>query len=398
MKPRSIALLGSTGSIGASTLSIIRQFPNQFHIASLSCRRSLELLIDQIREFHPRQVVVEEPAQVATLRELFPENSLEILWGEHGLCEAVQHPEVELVVTGIVGSAGLAPCLAALASGKDLVFGNKESLVLTGELFMQAAAESGSRVLPMDSEHNAIYQALVGHRREDVASLTLTASGGPFRDWPLEEFNQIRREDALQHPNWSMGNKITVDSATMMNKGLEVIEARWLFGMPPEKIEVVIHRESIVHSLVEYIDGSFLAQLGQPDMRIPLAYCLGYPERLPLELPRLRLSELGTLHFESPDLVRYPCLQLALQALEQGGAAPAILNGANEAAVEAFLEERLHFCEIASYLQRLMSLHQEHLQTGECPVHLQQIQSVEDALAADRWGRLQLQHLLSAAS
>lgn len=263
---------------------------------------------------------------------------------------------------------------------------------------MQAAAESGSRVLPMDSEHNAIYQALVGHRREDVASLTLTASGGPFRDWPLEEFNQIRREDALQHPNWSMGNKITVDSATMMNKGLEVIEARWLFGMPPEKIEVVIHRESIVHSLVEYIDGSFLAQLGQPDMRIPLAYCLGYPERLPLELPRLRLSELGTLHFESPDLVRYPCLQLALQALEQGGAAPAILNGANEAAVEAFLEERLHFCEIASYLQRLMSLHQEHLQTGECPVHLQQIQSVEDALAADRWGRLQLQHLLSAAS
>jgi len=398
MNPKFIALLGSTGSIGRSTLSLVRQFPDRFKIHSLSCRRSIDKLVDQIKEFSPKQVVVEASDQVTQLRELFAESELEILSGDQGNCQLVQHPEVDLVVTGIVGSAGLSPCLKALEYGKDLVFGNKESLVLAGELFMQVAHRSGSLILPMDSEHNAIYQSLAGHRREDVISLILTASGGPFRDLPLDDFSAITKKDALQHPNWEMGNKITIDSATMMNKGLEVIEAHWLFGIPLEKIEVVIHRESIVHSLVEYVDGSLIAQLGQPDMRIPLAYCLGYPERLPLKLPRLNLCELGSLHFENPDPVRYPCFALALAALRQGGAAPAVLNGGNEAVVEAFLDEELRFSHIASYLQRLMSLLGRWRQKPECPNYLQYINSVDDALAADRWGRSKLRQLLETTS
>lgn len=398
MNPKFIALLGSTGSIGRSTLSLVRQFPDRFKIHSLSCRRSIDKLVDQIKEFSPKQVVVEASDQVTQLRELFAESELKILSGDQGNCQLVQHPEVDLVVTGIVGSAGLSPCLKALEYGKDLVFGNKESLVLAGELFMQVAHRSGSLILPMDSEHNAIYQSLAGHRREDVISLILTASGGPFRDLPLDDFSAITKKDALQHPNWEMGNKITIDSATMMNKGLEVIEAHWLFGIPLEKIEVVIHRESIVHSLVEYVDGSLIAQLGQPDMRIPLAYCLGYPERLPLKLPRLNLCELGSLHFENPDPVRYPCFALALAALRQGGAAPAVLNGGNEAVVEAFLDEELHFNHIASYLQRLMSLLGRWRQKPECPNYLQYINSVDDALAADRWGRSKLRQLLETTS
>ena len=398
MNPKFIALLGSTGSIGRSTLSLVRQFPDRFKIHSLSCRRSIDKLVDQIKEFSPKQVVVEASDQVTQLRELFAESELEILSGDQGNCQLVQHPEVDLVVTGIVGSAGLSPCLKALEYGKDLVFGNKESLVLAGELFMQVAHRSGSLILPMDSEHNAIYQSLAGHRREDVISLILTASGGPFRDLPLDDFSAITKKDALQHPNWEMGNKITIDSATMMNKGLEVIEAHWLFGIPLEKIEVVNHRESIVHSLVEYVDGSLIAQLGQPDMRIPLAYCLGYPERLPLKLPRLNLCELGSLHFENPDPVRYPCFALALAALRQGGAAPAVLNGGNEAVVEAFLDEELRFSHIASYLQRLMSLFGRWRQKPECPNYLQYINSVDDALAADRWGRSKLRQLLETTS
>ncbi len=398
MNPKFIALLGSTGSIGRSTLSLVRQFPDRFKIHSLSCRRSIDKLVDQIKEFSPKQVVVEASDQVTQLRELFAESELEILSGDQGNCQLVQHPEVDLVVTGIVGSAGLSPCLKALEYGKDLVFGNKESLVLAGELFMQVAHRSGSLILPMDSEHNAIYQSLAGHRREDVISLILTASGGPFRDLPLDDFSAITKKDALQHPNWEMGNKITIDSATMMNKGLEVIEAHWLFGIPLEKIDVVIHRESIVHSLVEYVDGSLIAQLGQPDMRIPLAYCLGYPERLPLKLPRLNLCELGSLHFENPDPVRYPCFALALAALRQGGAAPAVLNGGNEAVVEAFLDEELRFIHIASYLQRLMSLFGRWRQKPECPNYLQYINSVDDALAADRWGRSKLRQLLETTS
>ena len=398
MNPKFIALLGSTGSIGGSTLSLVRQFPDRFKIHSLSCRRSIDKLVDQIKEFSPKQVVVEASDQVTQLRELFAESELEILSGDQGNCQLVQHPEVDLVVTGIVGSAGLSPCLKALEYGKDLVFGNKESLVLAGELFMQVAHRSGSMILPMDSEHNAIYQSLAGHRREDVISLILTASGGPFRDLPLDDFSAITKKDALQHPNWEMGNKITIDSATMMNKGLEVIEAHWLFGIPLEKIEVVIHRESIVHSLVEYVDGSLIAQLGQPDMRIPLAYCLGYPERLPLKLPRLNLCELGSLHFENPDPVRYPCFALALAALRQGGAAPAVLNGGNEAVVEAFLDEELRFSHIASYLQRLMSHLERWRQKPECPNYLQYINSVDDALAADRWGRSKLRQLLETTS
>ena len=398
MNPKFIALLGSTGSIGRSTLSLVRQFPDRFKIHSLSCRRSIDKLVDQIREFAPKQVVVEASDQVTQLRELFAESELKILSGDQGNCQLVQHPEVDLVVTGIVGSAGLSPCLKALEYGKDLVFGNKESLVLAGELFMRVAHRSGSLILPMDSEHNAIYQSLVGHRREDVVSLILTASGGPFRDLPLVDFSAITKEAALKHPTWEMGNKITIDSATMMNKGLEVIEAHWLFGIPLEKIEVVIHRENIVHSLVEYVDGSLIAQLGQPDMRIPLAYCLGYPERLPLKLPRLNLCEFGSLHFENPDPVRYPCFSLALAALRQGGAAPAVLNGGNEAVVEAFLDEELHFSHIASYLQRLMSHLECWRQKPECPNYLQYINSVDDALAADRWGRSKLRQLLETTS
>ena len=404
---KKLTILGSTGSIGLNTLDIIRQFPQKFRIEALSCRNSIESLSEQIKEFKPRLVCVDTAKQASELRESFsngksgPETVF--VWGTEGLKQISSDPEVDLVVAGIVGAAGLEPTFAAVEAGKIVAVANKEPLVMAGELFIQTAKKTGAKLLPTDSEHNAIFQALHDEPPERIAKLILTASGGPFRDLPLDEFEKITLAEALNHPNWEMGRKITIDSATMMNKGLEIIEAHWLFNTPVDKIDVLMQRESIIHSMVEFIDGSFLAQMGLPDMRVPIAYCLGWPERLPLKIPRLDPVALNALHFEAIDEQRFPCLPLSLKVAKQGGGAPAVLNGANEKVVAAFLNEEIRFVDIAKTLASVMQDLDETLQQtaqgslADIPDFLLKIKTLEDALQADQWGREQagkvLKHL-----
>ena len=404
---KKLTILGSTGSIGLNTLDIIRQFPQKFRIEALSCRNSIESLSEQIKEFKPRLVCVDTAKQASELRESFsngksgPETVF--VWGTEGLKQISSDPEVDLVVAGIVGAAGLEPTFAAVEAGKIVAVANKEPLVMAGELFIQTAKKTGAKLLPTDSEHNAIFQALHDEPPERIARLILTASGGPFRDLPLDEFEKITLAEALNHPNWEMGRKITIDSATMMNKGLEIIEAHWLFNTPVDKIDVLMQRESIIHSMVEFIDGSFLAQMGLPDMRVPIAYCLGWPERLPLKIPRLDPVALNALHFEAIDEQRFPCLPLSLKVAKQGGGAPAVLNGANEKVVAAFLNEEIRFVDIAKTLASVMQDLDETLQQtaqgslADIPDFLLKIKTLEDALQADQWGREQagkvLKHL-----
>ena len=396
---RKVAVLGATGSIGLNTLDIVRQFPQKFRIESLSCRNSIERLSEQIKEFNPRLVCVDTGDQARELRESFRSGNscpeTEFVWGTEGLKQISSDPEVDLVVAGIVGAAGLEPTFAAVEAGKIVAVANKEPLVMAGELFVQTAKKTGAKLLPTDSEHNAIFQALHDEPPERIARLILTASGGPFRDLPLDEFEQITLAEALNHPNWEMGQKITIDSATMMNKGLEIMEAHWLFNVSVEKIDVLMQRESIIHSMVEFIDGSFLAQMGLPDMRVPIAYCLGWPERLPLKIPRLDPVALNALHFEAIDAQRFPCLPLSLKTAKKGGGAPAVLNGANEKVVAAFLNEEIRFVDISKTLASVMQDFDETLQhtaqdcLDETPNFLLKIQSLEDALQADQWGRKQ---------
>ena len=404
---KKLTVLGSTGSIGLNTLDIIRQFPQKFRIEALSCRNSIESLSEQIKEFKPRLVCVDTAKQASELRESFsngksgPETVF--VWGTEGLKQISSDPEVDLVVAGIVGAAGLEPTFAAVEAGKIVAVANKEPLVMAGELFIQTAKKTGAKLLPTDSEHNAIFQALHDEPPERIAKLILTASGGPFRDLPLDEFEKITLAEALNHPNWEMGRKITIDSATMMNKGLEIIEAHWLFNTPVDKIDVLMQRESIIHSMVEFIDGSFLAQMGLPDMRVPIAYCLGWPERLPLKIPRLDPVALNALHFEAIDEQRFPCLPLSLKVAKQGGGAPAVLNGANEKVVAAFLNEEIRFVDIAKILASVMQDFDETLEQtaqdslADIPDFLLKIKTLEDALQADQWGREQagkvLKHL-----
>ena len=404
---KKLTILGSTGSIGLNTLDIIRQFPQKFRIEALSCRNSIESLSEQIKEFLPRLVCVDTAKQASELRESFsngksgPETVF--VWGTEGLKQISSDPEVDLVVAGIVGAAGLEPTFAAVEAGKIVAVANKEPLVMAGELFIQTAKKTGAKLLPTDSEHNAIFQALHDEPPERIAKLILTASGGPFRDLPLDEFEKITLAEALNHPNWEMGRKITIDSATMMNKGLEIIEAHWLFNTPVDKIDVLMQRESIIHSMVEFIDGSFLAQMGLPDMRVPIAYCLGWPERLPLKIPRLDPVALNALHFEAIDEQRFPCLPLSLKVAKQGGGAPAVLNGANEKVVAAFLNEEIRFVDIANILASVMQGFDETLELtaqdslADIPDFLLKIKTLEDALQADQWGREQagkvLKHL-----
>ena len=404
---KKLTILGSTGSIGLNTLDIIRQFPQKFRIEALSCRNSIESLSEQIKEFKPRLVCVDTAKQASELRESFsngksgPETVF--VWGTEGLKQISSDPEVDLVVAGIVGAAGLEPTFAAVEAGKIVAVANKEPLVMAGELFIQTAKKTGAKLLPTDSEHNAIFQALHDEPPERIAKLILTASGGPFRDLPLDEFEKITLAEALNHPNWEMGRKITIDSATMMNKGLEIIEAHWLFNTPVDKIDVLMQRESIIHSMVEFIDGSFLAQMGLPDMRVPIAYCLGWPERLPLKIPRLDPVALNALHFEAIDEQRFPCLPLSLKVAKQGGGAPAVLNGANEKVVAAFLNEEIRFVDIANILASVMQDFDETLEQtaqdslADIPDFLLKIKTLEDALQADQWGREQagkvLKHL-----
>jgi len=400
---KTLTVLGSTGSIGRNTLDVAGRFPDRYPIHALAAHTNVELLASQIERHRPAVAVAFDPKAAERLRDLKPNGGhTTVLSGMEGLLEAATDARVDHVVAGIVGAIGMRPAYAAIEAGKEISLANKEALVLAGELMLSRAEETGSRVLPLDSEHNAVFQCLNGHNPlrasagspepgsmggSRVERIVLTASGGAFRDRPLDTFADITREEALAHPNWAMGPKITVDSATMMNKGLEVIEARWLFGLPPERIGVLVHRQSIVHALVEFVDGSVLAQLGLPDMRTPIACCLAYPERLPMDLPRLNLAEVGRLEFEPVDEARYPVFFLALEALKAGGGRPAALNGANEAVVEAYLAGAFPFTGIAAILKQAMARLDKEAQSGALPPFVARIATVDDAVAADRHGR-----------
>ncbi|MDJ0866812.1 MAG: 1-deoxy-D-xylulose-5-phosphate reductoisomerase [Myxococcota bacterium] len=378
---RRLAVLGSTGSIGTQTLEVARAFPERFEVVALAAGRRVADLAEQVRTFRPALVAVAEAEGARALREALGAEAagIEIAVGEAGLCAVAEAP-ADLVVSGLVGAVGLAPTLAAIRAGRDVALANKEVLVTAGALVMREVRAHGGVLLPVDSEHSAIFQALAGQRREDVARLLLTASGGPFRTWPAERIARASREEALAHPNWDMGPKITVDSATLMNKGLEVIEARWLFGLPPDRVDVVVHPQSIVHSLVEMCDGSVLAQLGLPDMRVPIAVALAHPERLPLDLPRLDLARIARLDFEAPDAKRFPCLELAYRALDGGEAAPAVLNAANEVTVAAFLEGAIPFPAIAAVNGAVL---ESHLREAGGSA----LRDRADVAAADGWAR-----------
>jgi 1-deoxy-D-xylulose-5-phosphate reductoisomerase len=349
-----LALLGSTGSIGTQTLDVISRFPDRLRVVALAAGRSVDLLIQQCKQFRPELVSVARAEDARLVREALGDPKLRVVSGSEGLMEVATHG-AELVIGALVGSAGLEPVVAALRAGTDVALANKEVLVTGGPLVLEAARASGAKLLPIDSEHVAIAQCLAGQRGSDVRKIWLTASGGPFRLSTPDALASASPAQALAHPNWEMGAKITIDSATLMNKGFEVIEARWLFDLEPSRIGVLVHPESIVHSLVEYADGSWIAQLGVPDMRIPISYTLGMPERLPLDdVATLDLVALGALHFEAPDLGRFPALRLAFEALAAGGTAPAALNAANEVAVAAFLAGELAFTRIASVAEEVL--------------------------------------------
>ncbi|MGH9369153.1 MAG: 1-deoxy-D-xylulose-5-phosphate reductoisomerase [Thermoanaerobaculia bacterium] len=353
---KNLAVLGSTGSIGCSALEVAATLTDRFRVVALAAGRSVEKLARQVGEHRPELVSVAEGGDVARLRALLPAGvKTRIVSGREGLEEAASHPKADIVVGGLVGALGLRSAYAAAVSGKRLALANKEALVVAGELVMRAARASGAEVVPVDSEHCAIHQALRCGRLEEVARLVLTASGGPFRQRDLSTFGAITVEDALAHPTWKMGPKITIDSATMMNKGLEIIEARFLFGLPAEKIDVVIHPQSAVHSLVEYVDGSLIAQLSRNDMKLPILYALTYPDRIPSPFGRLELSALARLDFQDVDPRRYPAVGLAREALESGGGMPAVINAANEVAVEAFLRGKISFPDIVAVVAEAAS-------------------------------------------
>jgi len=353
-RPRALALLGATGSVGANTLDVVGRHPDRYRIDTLTANSSAELLLELARRHRARRAVLAGVAEDSALRRRFKDAGCDLLFGAHALGQAAAAPECDVVMAAIVGAAGLPATLAAARAGKRLLLANKEALVMSGPLFMRAVRDAGAVLLPIDSEHNAVFQCLPhdGGRASlrGVRRIVLTASGGPFRATPLERLAQVTPQEACAHPNWVMGRKISVDSATMMNKGLEVIEAHWLFGLEPERIEVVIHAQSIVHSLVEYVDGSMLAQMSNPDMRVPIAHALGFPERIDSGGRALDLGAVGSLSFERPDAARFPCLGLAYGALRAGGTAPAVLNAANEVAVDAFLGGRLRYTAIAQVI------------------------------------------------
>ena len=361
---REVCILGSTGSIGESTLDVIARHPDRFAVRALSCGSRWEELLRQCRRWRPAQAAVGDPAGAAKLRAALRADGLatEVLEGEQGLEQIAADPGSDTVMAAIVGAAGLAPTIAAAGAGKRLLLANKEALVMGGAFFMAAVRDGGAELLPIDSEHNAIFQCLpvgyrTGGRPVAVRRLLLTASGGPFRCAALESLDAVTPEQAVAHPNWVMGRKISVDSATMMNKGLEMIEACWLFGMPVEQVEVLIHPQSVIHSMVEYVDGSVLAQLGSPDMRVPIACAMSWPERIASGAPVLDLVASASLAFEAPDLRRFPCLRLAMQAAGEGGSMPIALNAANEIAVAAFLDRRIGYMGIPRVIERVLGGH-----------------------------------------
>ncbi|MBT8561813.1 1-deoxy-D-xylulose-5-phosphate reductoisomerase [Polynucleobacter paneuropaeus] len=361
---RRIAILGSTGSIGTNTLDVIRAHPERFEVVALTAAKQVERLAEQCVEFKPRVAVVSDAGSAKKLSELLLAKQVgtQVLYGPDALITAVLESDCDTVMAAIVGAAGLLPTLAAAKAGKRILLANKEALVMSGNLFMDAVRQGGGELLPIDSEHNAIFQCLPVHyskspsQHHGVEELWLTASGGPFRNTPIAELSQVTPEQACAHPNWVMGRKISVDSATMMNKGLEVIEAYWLFGLPIEKIQVLIHPQSVVHSMVRYCDGSVIAQMGQPDMRTPIAYGLAWPDRITAGVQSLSLTQQAALNFMEPDLQRFPCLSLAFQAGKQGGTAPVILNAANEIAVAAFLDNALRYLQIPEVVEQVLNM------------------------------------------
>ena len=388
-----LTILGATGSIGVSTLDVVARHPEKFEVFALAGHRQTVKLAEQCRSFWPRYAVVADEASAAELKQHLSLAGVdtEVLHGSEALIDVATAAEVTGVMAAIVGAVGLPPTLAAAAAGKTIYLANKETLVVSGALFMETAHRSGAQVLPIDSEHNAIYQVLPENytgslHAHGIQSIILTASGGPFLETDLSAFDRITPAQAVKHPNWSMGQKISVDSASMMNKGLELIEAHWLFNCPPEQLEVVIHPQSVIHSMVRYLDGSVLAQMGNPDMRTPIAYCLGLPERIDSGVGCLDFSRMGDLTFREPDFKRFPCLKLAYQAMHAGGAAPCILNAANEEAVAAFLNHQIRFTDIAQVVEHSLSA----VDAGETG-------SLEGLLEQDRAARSVAQQFIAAA-
>lgn len=385
---KTLSILGSTGSVGVTTLEVVSRFPDRFRVVALAAGHNLELLLEQIIRFDPELVSVATVDLAGELRARLGTRKVEIVHGLDGACAVATHRDAQLVMSALVGALGLRPTLAAIHSGKDIAFANKEVLVIAGELVTRAVRERGVRLLPVDSEHNAIFQCLAGRGREGLKRIILTASGGPFRDLPAERFASITVEQALNHPTWRMGSKITIDSATLMNKGLEVIEARWLFGLQPDEISIVIHPQSVIHSMVEMIDGSVIAEMAIPDMAIPVAYALAYPDRLPMpHLKTLSLTECARLTFEEPDFGRFPCLALAFEALRAGSTMPACLNAANEELVAGFLSGHARFVDIPRHLESIMALH------PNSPAR-----TLEDLLETDAWARAQARRLMGVHS
>ncbi|MFA7406103.1 MAG: 1-deoxy-D-xylulose-5-phosphate reductoisomerase [Pelobacteraceae bacterium] len=373
---KNITILGSTGSIGVSTLEIVSAHPDRFRVVAMTAGKNLELFVRQITQFAPRIAVVASHDDVPRLKALCSGLDVTILGGVEGLIAAATADETDMVVAAIVGAAGLVPTAAAIRARKDIALANKETLVTAGHIFMDLVAEFGVRLFPVDSEHSAIFQSIEGHRSEDIHKIILTASGGPFLNTPAAQLSTVTVRDALNHPNWNMGKKITIDSATMMNKGLEVIEARWLFNTPVDKIQVNIHPQSIIHSMVEYVDGCVIAQLGTPDMKAPIAYALAYPERIATGVKQLDLTTFSGLTFFNPDHEKFRCLELAYRAITSGESMPAVMNAANEIAVAEFLEGRIGFTQIAETIERTMAAHSAH-----------NLRSIDEVLKADLWGR-----------
>lgn len=371
-----IALLGSTGSIGNSTLDIVRRFPDRYRICGLSAGSNIEALAAQVREFGPRLVALSNGGAAGRLRELVSPTGADIRTGSDAASAVAAMEEADMVVAAIAGSAGLVPTCSAVRAGKTIALANKETLVMAGSLISQLAAAHGCRIIPVDSEHSAIYQLLEGRRSRDVSRLILTASGGPFRGFSRQELAGVTPEQALNHPRWKMGRKVTTDSATMMNKGLEIIEAHWLFGVPAERISVIVHPESIIHSMIGFVDGTHLAQLSRPDMRAPIAYALSAPGRLPGVVEPLDFSAAGSLRFFDPDREAFPALDLAYRALAQGGLMPAVMNAANEIAVEKFHDRQIGFTAIARLIEAVM----DGFSGGAAD-------SMDAVLEADSWAR-----------
>jgi len=373
---KGLSILGCTGSVGTNVLRIVDAFPERFRVIGLAAGQNVDVLAPQVARYRPQVVSVATRESAEALRRAVDLGGTQVVYGEAGMVEVATHPEAAIVVASAVGAVGLVPTYRALEAGKDIALANKETLVMAGELMLERAQAKGCRLLPIDSEHCALHQCLDGRSKESVRRLVLTASGGPFRNRPAETMAAVTPAEALNHPTWNMGRKITIDSATLMNKGLEVIEARWLFDVTREKIEVLVHPQSVVHSMVEFVDGTVLAQLGVTDMRLPIQYALSYPERWEAAIPGMDFARSMRLDFDVPDRRRFPCLDLAYRALEGGGSLPAVLNAANEEAVAAFLDERLPFPGIAALVEDVMAAH------PTAPVR-----ALEDVLEADRWAR-----------